>query len=168
MFSFSNLKKVILLIPVFWILSFVSVALGEDHGQNPFTVSFDDSLKTLKAGESLILEIKVHVPDKYFVYKEKTSLVFDAVSGLDFKAIVLPEGEEHFDKIFSKNTKALLKPFSIKQEIKVASDFVPKKLMLTGLLTYQGCSDDFCYRPEKKKILIPLEVLSLNETKKKL
>jgi len=139
---------------------FSSYALAITPDQNPFSLNSDDSPKQLVVGDSLTLEFRITVPSGYFVYHEKTSLVLDPLPNFLSAKIELPPPQDHFDKLFGKNTKAYLSDFSILVKLTANAQMPPGSHTLKGTLRYQGCSDEFCYLPVKQSLSIPLQFVT--------
>jgi thioredoxin:protein disulfide reductase len=144
---------------VFFLFFSAQTASPQDR-KNPFLVEWDDSIQKLKPGDTYELTVKFKVPQGHFIYVEKTDVVVSNSAGLTKLKKTVPKGEIKFDPFFKKDEEVYLQDFEIKQIFKVPSDLQATRLTLEGEVKYQGCSPDFCYRPMRLPLLVPLEIIS--------
>lgn len=132
---------------------------AQDRQRDPFKARFEDRLIQIHPGEAFSFKVGFQIPKGCYLYDEKTSLLFEKTDGLELVGSERPKPTEHFDPFLKKNTRVFFTDFPIEVVLRAPMDASPGRRTLEGTLRYQGCSDDFCYRPVKKTILLPVEVI---------
>ncbi|MDX1387368.1 MAG: protein-disulfide reductase DsbD N-terminal domain-containing protein, partial [bacterium] len=127
--------------------------------RDPFSAQFADDVIRVQPGETFQFKVKFKVPKNHYLYDDKTVLLFDQKADFDQIQSYRPAAEDHYDNFFKKNLKVHFKDFQQTIFFKVPPGAKPGRRTLEARLKYQGCSDDFCYRPVKKTILLPVEVV---------
>ncbi len=147
-------------------LTFLSYSLHsqEESRKNPFSVEWDDSVQSLKRGETYELKIKFHVPDGFFLYHEKTTVNLTQLAGLVQIQKKIPKPQKRFDPFFKKETEVHFHDFEISYLFKVPTTLDLGRETLEGEIHYQGCSNDFCYSPQKMNLMIPIEIVAVSKT----
>ncbi len=145
----------------FFILFFLFSSGGwAQDRKNPFLVEWDDSIQSLKPGDTYSLKLSFHVPEGYFIYRDKTEVSLKPLPDLKIIQKTYPPSQTHVDPFIKKPVQVYLHDFEIMILLKLSSQAPLGRQTLEGELRYQGCSDDFCYRPMKVPLLIPLDVVS--------
>jgi len=134
-----------------------SWAQGARH--DPFSARFQDDIVKVSPGDTFEFDVSFKVPKNHYLYDDKTSVFFKKTDGIILLKSSRPPAEVHFDPFLKKNVKVYFKNFSQKVIFKVPQNAGPGRRTLEAQLKYQGCSDDFCYRPTKKTIFLPVEIL---------
>ncbi|MFO1518955.1 MAG: cytochrome c biogenesis protein CcdA [bacterium] len=147
---------------VFWpyFIFFFLFSLGA-HAQerkNPFSVEWDDSIQKLKPGQNYELKLKFHVPEGHYLYQDKTELNFTNEADLKLVKKTLPPAKRKIDPFLKKEVEVYLHDFEVTVLFKVPASISLGRKTLEGEIRYQGCSQDFCYRPVKVPLLVPLDV----------
>ncbi|MCE9625950.1 MAG: thioredoxin family protein [Deltaproteobacteria bacterium] len=132
---------------------------AQEDRRDPFKVDFQDQVVRLHPGEAFAFKLNFKVPDKYWLYDDKTSLLFDKTDGLVVVQSERPPPEPHQDPFLKKTTQVYFHDFEQKVTLMVPKDAKPGRRTLEATLRYQGCSDDFCYRPMRRTVLLPVEVV---------
>ncbi len=161
------MKKIL----IFWIFLLTTSTglagvLAQDGRQDPFKARFKDNVIQVSPGETFDFSVDFKVPDKHYLYDDKTTVLFHKKEDVEQIRMQRQEPEEHFDPFFNKKLQVYFKDFSQTIYFKVPNDAKPGRRVLEAELRYQGCSDDFCYRPVKKTILLPVEVSAQAEIQK--
>jgi thiol:disulfide interchange protein DsbD len=133
--------------------------LGQDR-KNPFSADWDDSIQKLKPGERYTLTVKFHVPDGYYLYQDKTDVSLTQLADLTQVKKVTPPAKTKVDPFLKKEVQIYLHDFEISLLLKVPPKMELGRRTLEGEVHYQGCSPDFCYRPMKTPLMIPIEIIS--------
>jgi len=133
---------------------------AKEPPKDPFFAKFSDEVRRVRPGEVLEFEVKFKVPAGYYLYNNKTSLLFGTHDAIQYIKTLRPPPEDHYDPFFKKNLEVYFKDFTQKIIFKVSKNASPGRQTLEGQLKYQGCSPRFCYRPVKKTIFIPVEIQS--------
>ncbi|HKY64516.1 MAG TPA: cytochrome c biogenesis protein CcdA [bacterium] len=144
------------ILPIF-LLFFAAPLQGQEH--DPFRVDFQDQVRRVRPGDSLTLDLGFKVPKGFYLYDEKTSVLFDKTDGLSLIQSTRPAAEPHLDPFLKKTVPVYFHDFEQKLVLKVPADAKPGRRTLEATLRYQGCSEEFCYRPIKRTILWPVEIL---------
>lgn len=141
--------------------SFLGIFAAPLHAQekNPFRVDFQDQVIQVRPGDSIGLDLHFVVPKGHYLYDEKTSVLFDKLDGLTLVQSDRPPPEKHLDPFLKKEVPVYFKDFDQKLVLKVPADAKPGRKTLEATLRYQGCSEEFCYRPIRRTILWPVEIL---------
>ncbi len=128
--------------------------------KNPFRVDWDDSIQTVKTGGIHLLKISFKIPEKHILYKDKTQIDFTQLSGLKLIRQKAPAGEKKMDLFQNREVDVYAQDFVLEYEFSVPFEVETGRKSLQGELRYQGCSSDFCYRPVKTPLIIPLNIVS--------
>src|SRR5262249_24818952 len=88
---------------------------------------------------------------------------FDKTDGLVILKTDRPAPEAHQDPFLKKTTQVYFHDFDQKVNFLVPKDASLGRHTLEATLRYQGCSEDFCYRPMHRTILLPVEVTPRGE-----
>ncbi len=147
-------------------LTFFSYSLHsqEESRKNPFSVEWDDSVQSLKRGEKYELKIRFHVPNGFFLYHDKTTIDLTQLGGLVQLQKKSPKPEKRFDPFFKKETEVYFHDFEISYLFKIPSNLDLGRQTLEGEIRYQGCSNDFCYSPQKMNLMIPVEIVAVSKS----
>lgn len=132
---------------------------AQDHDRDPFRALFDDHLVRVHPGETLTFGVKFKIPKDFYLYDEKTSVLFERTEGFGLLKTERPEPTLHQDPFMKKTAKVFFNDFEAKVFLQVPADAPAGRRTLEGTIRYQGCSDDFCYKPMKKTFLLPVEVV---------
>lgn len=152
--------------PIFLILTllfsagFAGHAFSDDHDRDPFKALYDDHVQKVQPGDSIPFTVKMVVPKGHYLYDEKTSVLLDHLQGIVLMGSERPKASPHFDPFLKKEAPVYFNDFEIVTKLRVPAGLKPGRLTLEGEIRYQGCSEDFCYRPVKKTVLLPIEVVA--------
>lgn len=126
--------------------------------RNPFLVEWNDSVQKVRPGEVYTLRVNFKVPEGHYLYADKTEIKLSQLG--PFKEIKreIPKPEKHFDSFLNQETDVYLHDFEVKILLKAATHSPLGRTDLEGEIKYQGCSSDFCYRPMKAALLVPLDI----------
>lgn len=130
------------------------------HQQDPFSLIWSDEIRQVRPGDTFDFAVTFKVPKEHYLYDDKSGVTLENLA--DFKLIKdhRPPPESHYDEFFKKNLAVHFKNFTQTISLQVPSEASLGQRTLEGEIRYQGCSDDFCYRPVKKKILVPVAVVN--------
>ncbi|MCC7343980.1 MAG: thioredoxin family protein [Deltaproteobacteria bacterium] len=153
--------------PRLFLLSFLSVFFAvlpglraQEDRRDPFRVEYRDAVVRVHPGEAFGFDLKIKIPDAYWLYDEKTSLLFEKTEDLAVLKSERPAPTDHFDPFLKKNLPVFFKELDLKVFFMVPKEASPGRRTLEAALRYQGCSEDFCYRPVRKTVLLPVEVVA--------
>jgi len=147
----------------FWILlcflQFFPFLLQAQDRRNPFLAEWDDAVQKVKPGEAYTLRVKFHVPSGHYLYADKTEVNLSKTG--EFKEIKreVPKPQKHFDPFLKQETDAYLQDFEIKIVLKASPKAPLGRSDIEGEVKYQGCSSDFCYRPMRTPLLLPMDLV---------
>jgi thiol:disulfide interchange protein DsbD len=127
--------------------------------RDPFRIDFQDRVLDVRPGDIVTLSVGFKVPEGYYLYDGKTSILFDKTDGLTLVQSERPKPEPHLDPFLKKTVPVYFKDFAQTLVLTVPADAKPGRRTLEATLRYQGCSEEFCYRPIKRTILWPVEIL---------
>lgn len=127
-----------------------SVAQGQLPG-SPFTVDLPGEMG-IAPGTSAAAHLFIRVPERHYLYREKTTLEFVTLEGLRIEAIRYPPFERRFDPFFQKTTEVYDTDVDIAVTLAAPAGLQLGPRELQALLTYQGCSEKLCYRFEERTV----------------
>jgi thioredoxin:protein disulfide reductase len=152
-------KKIVLLLVLGAVLSGSGSLLAQEDRKDPFRAHFSDDIRQVAPGEAFDFTVDFKVPPGYYLYDDKTTLLFQNQGDLELIQSNRPPPENHYDEFFKKNLQVHFKDFTQTVTFRVPPGAPPGRRILEAELRYQGCSTDFCYRPVKKMIMLPVEVM---------
>ncbi len=136
-------------------------SLAQAERKDPFRVDYDDHVVRVHPGDVFVFSLHFTIPDKFWLYDEKTSMLFDKTGGLSLLKSERPNPESHEDPFLKKTSQVYFKDFEQKITWMVPKDAKAGRITLEGTLRYKGCSTDFCYRPISKTVLVPVEIIPM-------
>lgn len=138
------------LILLFWAVSVwaVSVAQAARLPESPFVPGWEREISVVGPGNMIEKSVRIEIPEKYFLYKEKTYLDFTSLQGLRVESISYSPTHIKADPLTGKPTEI----FEEVAEI-VIRFFIPEGAEgglkdISATLYYQGCTENLCLRPE--------------------
>lgn len=126
-------------------------AAGAQLAATPFTVSGPDDAQ-LDPGQSRVVHILIQVPDRHYLYQEKTAVEFQTLEGLRVKAIDYPPAKKKFDPFVGREIGIFEHDVDIAVTLEAPASLSPGRRELQAYLAYQGCSEKLCFRPEEKTL----------------
>ncbi len=142
----------------------IGANLQAQERKNPFLVEWDDAIQRLSPGDTYALKVKFQVPDHHYLYADKTLITINGLAGLQIIDKKIPAGQMKLDPFSKKEENVYLNDIEIVYNYKVPTNIEEGRKTLEGEIRYQGCSADFCYRPMKVNLLVPLEISSKKNT----
>lgn len=152
-------RRIVFLIILGVLWSAASWSQAQEDRRDPFRAHFSDDIRRVAPGETFDFTIDFKVPSKHYLYDDKTTLLFQERGDLELIGTDRAPPEDHYDPFFKKNLQVHFKDFTQTVTFRVPPSASPGRRVLEADLRYQGCSDDFCYRPVKKTVLLPVEVI---------
>jgi thiol:disulfide interchange protein DsbD len=149
---------------IFFLLGLGRAALPQERERDPFRAEFDDQIVRIRPGDRLTFTVRFKIPKGFYLYDEKTSVLFDRTADLALLKTERPDPTPHEDPFLKKVTQVFFNDFAVKVFFLAPPEIPPGRRTLEGTLRYQGCSDDFCYKPVKKTFLLPVDVIAAGET----
>lgn len=153
-------QRITFLFTILFLVALPAFLLGQGGRQDPFSAEYSDDVIQVRPGEVFEFTLNFEIPKGFYLYDDKTSLLFGKTEDIRNLKSIRPPAEDYYDPFFKKNLKVHFKSFPQKVVFKVPDNAKPGRRTLEAQLKYQGCSSDFCYRPVKKLVLLPVEVLS--------
>ena len=140
------MKKIFLSF-IICLLSFEVLGVG-----SPFSVEVLEEKLVLKAGEVQTLSLFVRVPEKHYIYEDKTELEFVSLEGLRIPEILYPKPHKKQDPFFNKQLSVFMGEVPIQVRVEAPQGLNSGKRELQAILRLQGCSEKLCYSPEEHLI----------------
>lgn len=142
------------------LLATTSTAWTQAGRQDPFIITWSDEMRQVTPGQNFDFEVKFQVPGGHYLYDDKSGVKLHNLA--DFKAgeRERPPAQQHYDEFFKKNLDVHFKDFTETIRLQVPDDASLGQRSLEGEIRYQGCSEDFCYRPIKRTIMVPVAVVA--------
>lgn len=142
------------------IFTMLPASWAQEDRRDPFRVEYQDAVRRVHPGEAFSFTVKILIPKNYWLYDEKTSLLFEKTGDISVLKSERPSPQEHFDPFLKKNLPVFFQDLELKVFFMVPKEAKPGRRTLEATLRYQGCSEDFCYRPVRKTLLLPVEVVA--------
>lgn len=143
--------KTRLLIVVACCLGIIGTAIAGFSG-SPFQPIWDPAPIQVKPGEEATLAVTMRMPSGHFLYQDKTSLDFTSLEGIHVLKINYPKSVTREDPQTGHEAEVYVGEIEISARIKVPEGASAGERDLTAILSYQGCSDKLCLRPEETTI----------------
>lgn len=140
-------------------LSFFSV-FAQDLDKDPFKLKFNDEVREVLPGEKFSFDILFQVPKGYYLYDDKTQLQLKNLSSFKLLGQKRALAQNHMDPFSKKEMKVHFKDFTHQVNFQVPDSAKLGHKTLEFEVRYQGCSENLCYRPMKRTILLPFQVVS--------
>lgn len=146
----STYRKFVFFLSILLLSSFLC-SLGysselSSKGPNPFVVSWDKDPVSLTAGTTFKMAVKISAPPGHYIYKDKTYLDFMALEGVRVLEIKYPSPTTHKDAFSGKTVAVFEGDIIIDVIFSVPETLTPGEKVIEGLLVYQGCSQELCFR----------------------
>ncbi len=150
---------------LFIFLAVLPLSLGAQL-TDPFSWSTDLSPRTVSPGGEIPFEVQFLIPPKHHLYKDKMGLmIVDGTSDAqDFslKPLDFTPSMKAKDPFTGRDVEIFEAGAVIKTAIQAKKGAGDGDHKLKLLLTYQGCSDQLCFRFTQKEIEVPITVASAN------
>ena len=119
---------------------------------SPFQLIWDPAPVQVRPGEEASLAVTVRMPSGHFLYQDKTSLDFTSLEGIHVLKINYPKAVTREDPQTGHEAQVYEGEVEISARIKVPEGATAGERELMAILSYQGCSDKLCLRPEETNI----------------
>ncbi|HCU24283.1 MAG TPA: hypothetical protein DF383_04620 [Deltaproteobacteria bacterium] len=137
---------------------------AERTPQDPFLVEYNPEALQVLPGKSFTFTLRIKIPSGFYLYEEKTSLLFDKTADLLLLKSERPPATLHVDPFLKKEAPVYFNDFEQKVSFMVPQETAPGLYVLEATLRYQGCSADLCYRPMRRTLSLPVQVAAPGET----
>lgn len=118
---------------------------------HPFGISYDDTGIDITDGAGLV-EFSFRVPAKHYLYRDAfTVSLDDNVTA----TLELPQAERKYDTFQEEELDVYLSDVTVVMTVKLPEGFDRSK-HVTGKISYQGCSDKFCFRLMQQEFDLPV------------
>ncbi len=129
------------------------------------------SVEKIPAGGSFKIALQVGINSQYHINSNEpldesaipTEIKFNPVDGVSFGKLIYPEGEL---KKFSFSEDELLifeGTITIFAEVTLRDTFPPGPLLLSGVFSYQACTDQNCFMPQQDKFQLTVQVVDASQ-----
>ncbi|MBT3182172.1 MAG: thioredoxin fold domain-containing protein [Deltaproteobacteria bacterium] len=154
------MKRVVLLFFAFIIfISVASISWGSFPASGPFQVQWDKEAVELTAGQSFYVNVKIGVPDGYYLYADETEIDFASLEGLIIKDIDYPMPSKRKDPYIGKVVDVYENDVTIGIAGEVPDGLDPGEHELLTKVRFRGCSDKICFRPDEKMATFLVNVI---------
>ena len=103
-------------------------------------------------------KMHVYAPEERGEYI-RIELLLDRTPGVRARKALYPKASNYFFAPLNETFKVYAKPFRIRQDVVLANSAAIRRraaagepLAVTGILRYQACDDEVCYRPQEIKV----------------
>lgn len=142
------MKKSICSIVMFLVVLTENTLLA-GFSSSPFHPVWDTSPLSVKPGEEATLSVTIRMPPGHFLYEDKTRLDFTLLDGIRVITINTPTAVTRIDPQTGHTAQVYVGEVVISARIHVPETMAAGERDLTALLSYQGCSEKLCLRPEE-------------------
>ena len=118
-------------------------------GASPFSVEVPSTPVQMEAGATQAVQLILHVPDRHYIYKDKTDVEFVTLGDIHVDKIIFPKPKLHSDPFFHKETPIFEGEVPVQILISLPADAKLGPRELQANVSLQGCSDKLCYPLEE-------------------
>ncbi len=151
------MKKIFPVIGIFLVISAAHSVLAGFSG-SPFQPIWDPSPVSVKPGEEVTLSATIRMPPNHFLYQDKTSLDFTSLEGIHVVKITYPKAMTRNDPQTGHSAQVYEGEVVVSARVRVPDTLIAGERDLNAVLSYQGCSEKLCLRPEEITIQWVLHV----------
>ncbi|HPW45542.1 MAG TPA: cytochrome c biogenesis protein CcdA, partial [bacterium] len=144
----------ILLTQIFSAVAYSSISTG-----GPFSVHWNDESKRVRQGESFTLSVEIRVPEGHYLYAEETDIDFSSFEGLIVTDVHYPQTVRKRDPFFNRLVKAYDSDVHLKITGRVPDELSIGEREVVANVSFQGCSDKICFRPEMRVVTFLVDVI---------
>jgi len=153
------MKRHLLITVLLTVLTLTASAFA-GFGGSPFQPSWDLDPILIKPGDDATLTVTLRMPPNHFVYQDKTSLDFMSLEGILVQKVTYPKSVLHEDPVTGQAAQVYMGEVPITAKIHVPASAEPADHDLIATLSYQGCSEKLCLRPEETQIQWTVRVVA--------
>lgn len=152
------MRKILVILSCSLLCSIVVMlaASGASHAAlprgDPFAVTWGEKALKVAPGQGFEVEIEIDVPKGFYLNDDKLDIDFVTLEGVHIDDIRFPEPQVR------KGKKVHAKDVTIRIVGNVPIGLDPGERGLTARLSYQGCTDEQCFRPRQREIVFALDV----------
>jgi thiol:disulfide interchange protein DsbD len=132
--------------------------------ESPFQVMWDEEPMKVEAGRKFKATITIRVPADHYIYADKTDVDFASLEGIRIDEIKFPKPEKKQDPYFGKTMEIYRGDVVIQIFGHIPETLEAGERELSALLTFQGCSQKLCLRPEEQELIFRIDVESAKAT----
>lgn len=151
------MKKTTFVIGLGVLLIAAATALA-GFASSPFQVIWDPAPVSVMPGKDAVLSVTVRMPPNHFLYQDKTSLDFVGLDGIHVVKIHYPPTVTREDPQTGHNADVYVGDVAIMAQILVPAGTPAGDKALAAVLSYQGCSEKLCLRPEETTVQWTVQV----------
>lgn len=133
-----------------WVLAIGVPALAQTV-RSPFDVLAPTPMQ-IAPGQTQETHILIRVPEKHYLYQDKTAVDFQSLEGLRIRTIKYPPAKIKPDPFFNKDVAVFEQDVDIAITLEAPADLSPGPRDLSAVVAFQGCSDKLCFRLEQKPV----------------
>ena len=125
---------------------------------DPFSVSWDEQVRTVQRGDPLPISVLFQIPSGHYLYEDKTALSLEEGEGVALESLSLSPSVLKYDR-FSGKKLQIFEEFAMATAHLTISEDAPlgrQRLLLE--VQYQGCSPKLCFRQVARPVAVELEV----------
>ena len=160
------MNKLIRVIPILVGLTLALSSLSWGQGAVPdpetlFRWSGQVVPDTASRGSRTEIRLMLSLPEDHLVYRDQTSISFEAESDLRISEAAFPASSLKVDPITGKEVDAFTGApvFTFVSTVTVPSGARPGRIPVKANIRYQGCSPTLCYFPTTKTLELALTVV---------
>jgi thioredoxin:protein disulfide reductase len=153
-------KNISYLCLLFAVVFFSLVASADNDSSDPFSYTWDGSTRQFQTDQALALDVYLMIPPGHYLYKDKTDLSLIKGDGLFVESVEHSPPVTRMDP-FSGKEKEILEGTAFVRALVKATDKARTGTQLIELeLRYQGCSQQLCYRQQKKIVRTKIDIIA--------
>lgn len=135
-----------LIMALFWGINQLQAFQSKPSDADPFSIYYEEGPISVVPGQTYNLEVLFQIPEKYYLYQEKLTIVFNQLEGVEPKGLTKSRAMMKDDKFFGRILPVNYNEAWMKASLVIPSQKWSGKKVITGEIQYQGCSDKICYR----------------------
>lgn len=141
----------------FWLPLFFSVTVWAG-GDDPFQWDFDEGYRTAPPGEEIPLEIVFRIPKRHFLYRDKITLTIIEGEGFQLGSLESSPTILKKDPFYGRELEVFEGGAIVRTFLRIKPGQPAGERRVRLELSYQGCSESFCYRLTKRELVVPVTV----------
>ena len=156
------MKKLYTIFILLFFIANIQPLFAEDDA---FLVNAPEVPESVTAGDDFAININIDIQPHYFLYEDKMRVEFEPSSLFTFGQLQLSDSVAKYDKFLEKDVKIYKNKAELSSLVSFNSNVNPGQYSIGLTVYYQGCSEETCFLPMRKKFTVPVTVTALTVNK---
>ena len=150
-------KLFTIVILLFFIANIQTLFAGDDA----FLVNAPEVPESVSAGEDFAINLNIDIKPHYFLYEDKIRVEFEPSDIFTFGELELSKPVTKYDTFLEKEIKIYKNKVELSSSISFDDNVAPGQYNIVLTVYYQGCAEETCFLPMRKKFTVPIDVTAL-------